>query len=165
MKPKLFLAILSVVLSTTIAHAMAGKLKSPELAFPAEFPSERREKIIGVLKSPEFVFASGDFINWNTHLNYSGSTTNLNMFLEKVSKCPGFVISLSFTGTKAIEGIAELPPIPEGDWEVSHSATDPDHLYIRVNLHSNRIQMAELYLPEIRGAADSAHEKGPGLKP
>lgn len=165
MKIKLFLAVLSVVFGTTVAHAMAGKLKSPELAFPAEFPSERRDKIVGVLKSREFVFAGGDFINSNTHLNYSGSTTNLNSFLEKVAKCPGFVMSLSFTATKATEGIAELPPSPEGDWELSHSATNPDHLFIRVNLHSSRIQMADLSLPEIRSAADSAHEKIPGFKP
>ncbi len=127
------------------AWAMAGRLTSPNLAFPATFPESSRTNFLAALTAPEYKFLEGDFVNAVTRLRYGGETKGLNLFLRRLAQCPGVKILVSFAP----------PPLPGESyaWLVTHNAWgDADHLEVRINLRSPQIQLEELSLPEIHGA-------------
>ncbi|MDB6109231.1 MAG: hypothetical protein JWR69_981 [Pedosphaera sp.] len=122
---------------------MAGKLTSPTLSFPKDFPEAVRTNMLGVLTRPDFKFLSGDFINSTTRLRYVGDTKALNLFLERLAHCPGVTLSVGFG--------RDIDEEKEVDWQVSHGAlTDAGRLRIEVNPHSSQIKLEELVIPDIK---------------
>jgi hypothetical protein len=140
------------------APAMAGKLNSPSLAFPKDYPETNRVKIIAALQPADGKFLGGDFLNWTTQLRYGGNTTNLNSFLDRLTKCPEVVISISFSHdfTDVLGDDSAV-----ADWSVSHSASDPNRLHVQINLQSNQIKLEDLSLPDLKSAAEPTNAKSP----
>lgn len=139
--PTLCLA-LGLALVTRVL-ALAGDLSEPGIAFPSDFPQPAQLRIMGSLKHPECKFLGGHFVNWITHLNYSGETKGLNGFLENLAKCPGVALTVRFK-EEGFEG--------DCDWMIDHtSGGDTCQLVVSVNLKSPRIKLTELAIPEAKG--------------
>lgn len=112
------------------------------MAFPETFSESARTNIMAALRRPGGTFLGGHFIHWFTTLRYGGETHALNLFLEGLAKCPGVTLSVRFQNDR----------IPEdSDWWVSHDAGEPGKVTVRVNLHSSRISLEDLVIPETKG--------------
>jgi hypothetical protein len=142
MKAPIVCLALGLALVTRVL-ALAGDLSEPGIAFPADFPQPAQLRIMESLKHPDCKFLGGRFVNWSTHLNYSGETKGLNQFLENLAKCPGVALSVRFREDKFDDGC---------DWVIDHtSGGDTCQLVVTVNLKSPRIKLADLMIPEAKG--------------
>ena len=149
--PAIFLA-LGLALVTRVL-ALAGDLTEPGLAFPSDFPVAARTQISESLKHPDCKFLGGRFVNWITHLKYSGDTKGLNGFLDTLAKCPGVAVAVRFSDEEFEAGC---------DWTIDHiSGGDTCHLNVKVNLKSTRIKLTELAIPEAKGPLATAEETPP----
>ena len=138
------------------AHALAGDLPQPNLAFPSGFPDVATTNILAALRLPECEYLGGNFINWSTRLRYSGNTTALNHFLAGLARCPGAGLVVRFDRSHQTDGC---------DWLVTHQA-DPDcRITVLVNLASPRLNLTELEIPETRGPALPAAKTEPKPSP
>lgn len=146
----LFLRISLLIASAVSAFGMAGPLRKPSLAFPEDYPLDVRTNVIGILQSPDFAFAGGEFIHSTTSLHYTGSTTNLNVFLSRLAQCPKINVSISMANISPSTVVSEKPvEIPsEMDWSLSHSAFQPDQLHLQINVGPGHIRSEELVIPK-----------------
>lgn len=142
MKAPVVCLALGLALVTRVL-ALAGDLSEPGIAFPADFPQPARIRITESLKHPDCKFLGGRFVNWITHLKYSGETKGLNLFLENLAKCPGVVLSVRFREDNFEDGC---------DWVIDHISNDDTcQLVLTVNLKSPRIKLSELAIPDAKG--------------
>ncbi len=126
------------------AFALMAELKEPGVAHAADYPKAAQEQVAAALKRPDCKFLKGHFINSHTSLLYAGDTKALNLFLDALAKCPGVTLHVSF--------VADPIPGEPCDWNVAHDAHE-NSFHVRVNLKSERIQLPDLYLPEVKGPA------------
>lgn len=124
------------------AFAAAGKLTSPSLSLPSEFPLALRTNILAVLSNPEYKFAGGEFVNATTRLWYGGETKALNRFLGELATCDGVILSISF--------VQDVGEDPEAGWRVQHSGNNPNRFSIQISLNSKKIQLEDLEIPDIK---------------
>jgi len=143
-------AVIFVAISTP-AQAWFVELDRPGLALPEDFRKESRKEIQQVLEHPDCKFLGGSALNWNTALRYAGSTKNLNLFLHALSNCEGAIIQVSF-----VESLPE-----DGDWHVHHSAHERGGFvfHVRISMASDKINLVELTLPEIRGTSNAEPQR------
>src|SRR5215471_5735139 len=118
------LAICAVVfnlLTSLNAHAMAGDLKSPSLAMPADTPQEFRTNLIAAISEKECKFLDGHFINAHTTLCYGGSTESLNHLIARLG---------AFEGVRVLVTFVKEPEGPS--WTLSHNGwADPGNFFIQ----------------------------------
>ena len=132
--------LLSALLLNSVAplkaHAMAGELKSPSLAMPAEMSEALRTNILAIIGDSECKFLDGNFINASTTLRYGGSTESLNSLIARLSELDGVRITLSF--------IRE----PGGPaWTLKHNGwADPGDFFIQINPAASTIKLERLYI-------------------
>lgn len=136
--------LLCAVLFATATDALGlrGELEQPGVAFSQNYPDGARQQVLAALRRPDCKFLKGRFINSHTTLFYVGETKALNLFIADLAKCPGTTLSISLVP----EPIAGEPC----DWVVSHDAHE-NRFHVRVNLKSERVKLAELSLPEVKG--------------
>lgn len=137
--PLTFAALLALA---TDAFGLAGELEEPGVAFSQSYPDASRQQVMAALNRSDSKFLKGSFINWHTTLFYAGETKALNLFLADLARCSGVTLHVIFT-SDPIGGEA-------CDWVVSHDSMT-NHFAVRVNLKSERIKLADLSLPEIKG--------------
>ena len=144
---KLFIQILVAALllgGVGNVFALMAELKEPGVAHTTDYPKAAQEQVAAALKRPDYKFLKGHFINWHTSLLYAGDTKALNLFLDALAKCPGVTLHVSF--------VSDPIPGEPCDWNVAHDAL-ANSFNVRVNLSSGRIQLPDLYLPEVKGPA------------
>jgi len=144
MKPSLALLLCAALLVTTFnAFALMGELKEPGVAHAQGYPQAAQDQVRAALTRADCKFLKGHFLNSHTSLLYAGDTKALNQFLDALARCPGVTLHVSFVATDPIPG-------EPCDWHVGHDA-HRNQFHVRVNLKSERVKLAELYLPEVRG--------------
>ena len=136
----LFCALLFA--TSTDALGLAGELKEPGVAFSQSYPDAARQQVMAALNRTDCKFLKGRFINSFSSLFYAGETKALNLFLADLAKCAGVTLTVLFTS----DPVAVEPC----DWVVTHDSM-ANHFAVRVNLKSDRIKLAELSLPEVKG--------------
>ena len=144
---KLFIQILVAALllgGVGNVFALMAELKEPGVAHTTDYPKAAQEQVAAALKRPDYKFLKGHFINSHTSLLYAGDTKALNLFLSALAKCPGVTLHVSF--------VADPIPGEPCDWHVAHDG-HANSFHVRVNLKSERIQLPDLYLPEVKGPA------------
>ncbi len=145
MKKTLCIAFLALIMGMVArVFGLAGTLDQPGVAFPTNIPEADRKEMMDSLKHPDCKYIGGNFINSFTSLRYGGDTKALNLFLSGLLKTPGTSVSVLFSKEVAVEGC---------DWMLSHSANQPRHFAVRVNLKSSHINLEELVIPEAKGPA------------
>ncbi len=137
--------ITSLMVSFAIAiRAMAamGELSEPDLALPSDTPAAVRAKVAAVLDQPDCKYLGGTWFNDRSFLKYGGETLALNRFLETLSQCPGFTLSIRFYKFAEDEKL---------DWSVEHdSRLLGNKVIVRVNLNSTRIKLEDLVVPDTK---------------
>ena len=131
----IYLLILSA-LGIHRAHAMAGTLKSPSVAMPAETSVQLRTNLLAALSESECKFLTGNFINASTTLQYGGSTESLNRLINHLSSMEGIRVLVGFVNE------------PSGSsWIISHNGWgDPAQIYIKVNVGAASFKPEQLQL-------------------
>ncbi len=124
------------------AFALAGELKTPDLAFPTGFSEISRTNLLASLQPTDCKFLGGRFINWSTTLEYGGNTPALNRFLAGLAKCPEVVLVVRFGPAMTAS---------DCDWAVTHSAQEPSKVVVHINWQSSAINMEDIALPEWKG--------------
>jgi hypothetical protein len=148
---KLLAPLLCAAFFATVTNALglAGDLKEPGVAFSQSYPDGARQQVMAALNRPDSKFLKGRFINWHTSLFYAGETKALNLLLADLAKCAGVTLTVLFTS----DPVGAEPC----DWVVSHDSMR-NHFAVRVNLKSDRIKLADLALPEVKGPLLRAKE-------
>ena len=132
----LFCATLLNMVLAAKAAAMAGDLKNPSLAMPANTPVEFRTNLIGAISEKDCKFLDGSFINASTTLHYGGSTESLNHLLARLAQFDGVHVTISF---------AKEPAGPA--WTLKHNGwADPGEIFITVNAVASSIQLEQLQI-------------------
>jgi hypothetical protein len=131
-----FCATLLNIVSAAKANAMAGELKKPSLAMPANTPVEFRTNLIAAISEKDCKFLEGSFINASTTLRYGGSTESLNHLLDRLAQFDRIRVTVSFARETA--GPA---------WTLKHNGwADPGEIFITVNAASPSIQLEQLQI-------------------
>jgi hypothetical protein len=123
-----------------------AKIESPILMFKDDFPESVQKQIAEALESDDVQFVRGHSMNRFTTLIYQGDTILLNLMLEKFSKCPGFTIHVSFKN--ASQGGHYLNG---NDFSIHQTGNEPK-IQVIINSASERVDLENLYLPDIRGS-------------
>jgi hypothetical protein len=118
------------------AHAMAGELKTPSLAMPADTSEAFRTNILSIVGDKECKFHDGSFINASTTLHFGGSTESLNSLIAKLSEIDGVRVNVRF--------ISE----PGGPaWTLKHNGWGhPAEFFIEINPAASTIKLERLYI-------------------
>lgn len=129
--------MLIMVVSAPKAHALAGDLDHPSLAFPKDTPAALQTQIMTALNGKEAKFLHGHFINADTTLVYGGNTEALVSMLARLAECEGMQVKVSFVRGAAAES-----------WTLRHNAwADATYIGIKVNLAAMNIDLEKLDLP------------------
>ncbi len=122
------------------AFALGGKMKSGgAVSLPSNYPAAARKQIADMLNSKDYKFQDGFFINWSSTIRYQGDTQALNVFLDRIAKCPAVKI---FTTFKKLDDAC--------DWRVHHDGHS-NTFQVVVNLRSQSAHLEELVIPSISG--------------
>lgn len=137
---RLIAGLVAVILTLSVvakAHAMAGDLEHPSLAFPEDMPAALQAQIMAALSGKDAKFLQGHFINADTTLAYGGNTESLTSMLARFSECDGIRIKVSFVRGPAAES-----------WTVRHNAWgDARYIGVQVNVSATEIDLQKLELP------------------
>lgn len=122
------------------AFALGGKMQSGgDVSLPSNYPAAARKQIADALNSKDYKFQSGFFINWNSTIRYRGDTPALNVFLDRIAKCPAVKV---FTTFKKLDDAC--------DWRVNHDGLS-NTFQVVVNLRSQSTHLEDLVIPCIAG--------------
>lgn len=114
------------------AAALRVELKTPSVAYRADYPREAVLVVQQALTRQDAKFLGGVGINSWTNLRYAGDTRALNRFLEDLAACPGVTVSVRF------KRLTE-----DADWLVGHSGQE-NRFQVEINLNSERMRVDDL---------------------
>ena len=137
----ILLALLCVnCISTPEAFALGGKMQSGgDVSLPSNYPAAAQKQVAEALNSNAYKFQGGFSINWNSTIRYQGDTRALNVFLDKIAKCPAVEVFVSF------KKLAD-----NCDWRVHHDGVS-NTFHVVVNLQSHGPHLEDLVVPSISG--------------
>ena len=105
----------------------------------AEVLEETECSWVDRIYSPLVKCQGGFSINWNSTIRYQGDTRALNVFLDKIAKCPAVEVFVSF------KKLAD-----NCDWRVHHDGVS-NTFHVVVNLQSHGPHLEDLVVPSISG--------------
>ncbi len=137
------------------AHAMAGELRSPSLAMPADTSPAFRTNLLAVISSKDCQFLDGSFINASTTLHYGGSTEALNNLIARLGEIDGVRVTVNFVRN------------PGGPaWTLKHMGWgDPEGIFLEVNVAAPTIKLEQLSITSCGCSNALGPAPGPGAKP
>ena len=148
MKHVAFPTVSLLALLQCTLFALSVGLPSPEIRFPKNYDKERAERIMAVLRQPEFKYVDGLTSlwppAWGTTLVYNGDAQSLRAFLAAIRKVEGVAVEVTLSPDLAKESGTGHSV---GTWWVMYRHTKPDLLTVRVNLAAKNLKLEELSLP------------------
>ena len=138
----LFLFVFGLLIP--MAFGMAGDLDKPSLSFSQN--STIRDKVMGVISSKEFKFLGGHFINADTTLEYAGDSAAVNTFLDRLAKCAGVHVHVSFSSDT--DGLFSGEKT-DADWTLNHNAWIDDSVF-NVMVRTERIAKSAVRIPKAK---------------
>jgi hypothetical protein len=136
------------LLSAPSLLALSESLPAPSIRFPRNFDTARAEKILEVLRRPEFHYVDGLTSlwppKWGTTLVYDGDARTFEKFLIALRKLDGIAVNVTLSRDLAKESGTGHSA---GAWWVMYHHTTPDLLIVRVNLAAEHLKLEELKIP------------------
>lgn len=156
------LSLTFLVAIPNAAFALAGLLTHPGVAISANSGLKSNE-VQKVLANPKFKYVTGSFINSFTTLFYSGSTDNLEEFLDDLSQLKGAKVSLTFSmkhGVADTTWFGKTGKKASCQWRVSHHR---DQFGVTVYLGDGKIKRGDLDIPSGVKRPANENPKAPSL--
>jgi len=130
------------------AFTLSQQLPSPEIFFSKTYPKEKSERVLVVLRAPEFKYLTGLTSYWepdySTTLVYGGDTAALQSFLAALRKVEGLAVKVTSSRDLAKETGSALVG---GSWWVIYRHTSSDAVEVRVNRAAKELNVEKLDLP------------------
>jgi hypothetical protein len=150
MKALFRFAAVGLAMLIVVSHSLAlsEERHSPDIFFPKTYAKEKSERVLAVLRSPEFKYLTGLTSYWepdySTTLVYGGDTAALQAFLAALRKVEGFGVKVTSSRDLAKETGSALVA---GSWWVIYRHTTPDTVEVRVNRAAKELNVEKLDLP------------------
>ena len=122
---------------------VSSRLDPPTVVLPTQTPQADEQRILDVLRGPQFQVVDARLFRGYSMKRYNGTTESLNEFLKSLVACPGVVLHVKFEKSPHrghyMEGV---------NWVVHHEPLKMKFV-IRINPDADRFSLSELVLPEM----------------